>query len=137
MRQLKPFYVALSVVLVAGGLVCLLVGVISVGIGMLAAAVVAPLTGPLVIRHLVARRLTYLCVPATVRVTGDGYEVRTEQHTTSMKWSMVNQVVTTPEFWLLYTNKLFMAFLPKAAFDDEQRAELEVFFAARQNAQAT
>lgn len=134
MRQLKPFYVVLVLVLVAGGVICVLVGVISVGIGMLAAAVVVPLTGPLVIRRLVARRLGFLCVPTTVRVTGDGYEVRTEQHTTSMKWSMVDQVVTTPEFWLLYTNKLFTAYLPKAAFDDEQQAELEAFFAARQNA---
>jgi YcxB-like protein len=137
MRQLKLFYVALVVILVVCGLVCLQVGVVPVGIGMLVAAIVAPLTGPLAIRRLVARRLTYLCEPATVRVTSDGYEVRTDQHTTSVKWSMFSQVVTTPEFWLLYTNKLFAAFLPKAAFDEEQRAQLDVLFAERHNTPAT
>lgn len=69
-------------------------------------------------------------------MTSDGYEVRTEQHTTAMKWSMFSEVVATPEFWLFYTGKLLMAFLPKAAFDDEQRAELDAFLAVHQKAQA-
>lgn len=73
----------------------------------------------------------------TLRVTSDGYECRTDQYTTTMRWSMFREIVTTQEFWLFFVNRQFAAFLPNNAFDSEQQAELGAFLAARQRAGAS
>jgi YcxB-like protein len=72
-----------------------------------------------------------LCAPATVGVTEDGYEVRTELSTTTMRWAMFGRAESTPEFWLLYRDGLFLAFLPRAAFDEAQQAGIDNVLAAR------
>jgi hypothetical protein len=41
-----------------------------------------------------------------------------------MQWSVFQEVVDTPEVWLFFTNRQFAAFLPKSAFDSDQRAGL-------------
>ncbi|MEU8802124.1 YcxB family protein [Spirillospora sp. NPDC048819] len=133
-RQLRTVYLVLPAVLVVAGAVCFLADAVIISVGMLVAAVAAPMAATWAIRRLARRQLTYLCVPTTVRVTGEGYETRTDQSTTMMKWSMFSRVETTPEFWLFFINRQIAAFLPKNAFDAEQQAELGGFLAARENA---
>lgn len=136
-RQLKATYRVLPPVLIVSGLVCILVGNVSLGVGMLVGAVVFPLIATWSIGRTAKRQLTYLCVPTTLRMTSDGYECRTDQSTTTMQWSLFGRVETTPEFWLFFVNKQCAGFLPRRAFDSEQQAELDGFFAARQNAGVT
>ncbi|MEU6039828.1 YcxB family protein [Actinomadura sp. NPDC047616] len=135
-RQLRAFRLGLPAVLVLLGGACLLGDGASLGIGMFAGAVVAPFALGWAIRRMARRQVAYLCLPATVHVTSDGYEVRTDQSTTSMRWSLFGRIDSTPEFWLLFINRQFAAFLPKRAFDDDQRRELESLFAARQETTA-
>ncbi|MER6949431.1 YcxB family protein [Nonomuraea sp. NPDC000554] len=134
-RQLKVSYLVLPVVLVVSGLVCILVDSIGLGVGMFAGAVVFPLALTWSIGRVARRQLTYLCVPTTIRVTGDGYECRTEQSTMTMRWSLFGRIVIGPEFWLFYVNKQCAAFLPRRAFDGEQQAELDAFLRSRQKAE--
>lgn len=133
-RQLRSVYVVLPAVLVVAGVVCILLDSVILGAGMLVAAVAAPMAGTWAVRRLARRQLAYLCVPTTVRVTGEGYETRTDQSATTMKWSMFSRVETTPEFWLLFIDRQIAAFLPKNAFDAEQQAEIGGFLAARESA---
>ncbi|WP_425465646.1 YcxB family protein [Nonomuraea turkmeniaca] len=77
------------------------------------------------VRRMAKRQLTYLCVPTTLHITGDGYECHTEQVTTTLRWSFFSDVVTGPEFWLLFVNKQPAAFLPRRAFTPEQQADLD------------
>jgi YcxB-like protein len=121
-------------ILVAAGLVLILTDAAIMGVGMFVAAVAAPLAATWALRRVARRQLTYLCVPTTLRVTGDGYECRTDEYTTTMRWSMFSRIVTTPEFWLFFANSQVVAFLPKRAFDRGQQAELGDFLTARQNA---
>jgi len=133
-RQLTTVYRILPSVLVVAGLVCILADTVIMGVGMLVAAVVAPLPGAWAFRRTARRQHTYLCAPTTLRVTGDGYECRTDQYTTTMQWSMFTRVTTTAEFWLFFANGQLMAFLPKRAFDSEQQTTLGDFLTARQHA---
>ncbi|GGO62671.1 YcxB family protein [Nonomuraea cavernae] len=70
----------------------------------------------------------------TLRVTDDGYECRTDQSTTTVKWSLFGRIVTGTEFWLFFAGRQFMGFLPRRAFSSEQQAELDDLLASRQNA---
>ena len=133
-RQLATIYRVLPAVLVVAGLVCILADAAIMGVGMLVAAVAAPLAGTWMLRRTARRQLTYLCAPTTLRVTGDGYECRTDQYATTMQWSIFTRVTTTAEFWLFFTNGQLVAFLPKRAFDSEQQAALCDFLTARQHA---
>ncbi|WP_329088262.1 MULTISPECIES: YcxB family protein [unclassified Streptosporangium] len=133
-RQLKVTYLVLPSVLIVSGLVCILVDAVGLGVGMLVGAVVFPLVLTRSIGRTAKRQLTHLCVPTTLRMTSDGYECRTDRFTTTMQWSLFGRVETTPEFWLFFVNKQCTGFLPRRAFDSEQQAELDGFFAARQNA---
>ncbi|GAA0576276.1 YcxB family protein [Actinomadura livida] len=135
-RQLRGVYIVLPAVLVVAAAGCFLGGSAIMGAGMLIAAVAAPMAATRAVRRLAMKQLTYLCVPTTVHVTDDGYETRTDQSTTAMKWSMFSRVEATPEFWLLYINRQIAGFLPKNAFDAAQRAALDAFFAAREDAKA-
>ncbi|MEU0568207.1 YcxB family protein [Nonomuraea sp. NPDC005983] len=131
-RQLKVFYLALPAVLVVSGLVCILVDSIGLGVGMFAGAVAFPLVLTWSIGRAAKRQLTYLCVPTTIRVTDDGYECRTEQSSTTMRWPLFGRIVIGPEFWLFYVNKQCAGFLPRRAFNSEQQAELDAFLTSRQ-----
>ncbi|NRQ31596.1 YcxB family protein [Nonomuraea sp. NN258] len=131
-RQLRLGYLAAPAALVLLGVVCVVVGSRGVAIGSFVAAVLFPFVLNLSIRRTARRQLAYLCVPTTLHVTGDGYECRTEQSTTTMRWSLFSQVVSAPEFWLLFVGKQCAGFLPRRAFDPEQQAELDRFIAARQ-----
>ncbi|MFF5205331.1 YcxB family protein [Streptosporangium sp. NPDC000396] len=128
---------AFSSVLTASGLVLVLIGSLGMGVGMLVGAVVFPLALHWSLGQAARRQLAYLCVPTTLRVTGDGYECQTDQSTTTMRWSLIGRVVTTPEFWLFFVNKQCVGFLPRRAFDGEQQSQLDDFFATRQNAGVT
>ncbi|WP_431899091.1 YcxB family protein [Nonomuraea sp. bgisy101] len=130
-RQLKRVYLALPAVLAASGLVCIVVGGVSIGIGMLAGAVVFPFVLSLSIRRIAKRQLTYLCVPTTLQVTDDGYETRTDQSTVTARWSLFGRIESTPEFWLLFVNNQCTGFLPRRAFTGEQQAELDELFAKK------
>lgn len=134
MRQLKLVSLAVPLVLAASGLACLAVGAVGLGAGMLAGAVAFPLVLSMVIRRMAKRQLTYFCVPTTLRVTGDGYETRTDQSTTATRWSLFSRIETTPEFWLFFVNRQFTGFLPRRAFSDGQQAELDGLFAVRKEA---
>ncbi|MGI5204420.1 YcxB family protein [Spirillospora sp. CA-108201] len=129
-RQLTAVYAILVGVLIAGAAVMFVTHNLAMGIGMLVASVVAPLAGNWWLRKRARKQLSFLCVPTTVRVTDGGYECRTEESTTTMRWTMFSSVVTTQEFWLLFVNKQPAAFLPKAAFDAAQQAEIVGFLAA-------
>lgn len=130
-RQLTAMYAVLVAVLVAGAAVMFATGNTAMGIGMLVASVLGPLAGNWWLRKRARRTLSFLCVPTTVRVTDDAYECRTEESTTTMRWTMFSNVISTQEFWLLFVNKQPAAFLPKAAFDGPQQAEIDGFLAAR------
>jgi YcxB-like protein len=136
-RQLMALYGVLCAVLVVAGSVCVLADAAVIGVGMLVAALVAPPVATWVVRRIARHRLTYLCVPSTLRVTNTGYECRTDRYTTTMRWSMFGEVRTTPEFWLFFVNKQIVGFLPKRAFAIDQQAELGDFLSARQNARAS
>ncbi|WP_106399511.1 YcxB family protein [Actinocorallia populi] len=133
-RQLRTVRLVLPAVLVASGTVCVLVGAVSTGVGMFAGAVVAPFAMSWGVRRTARRQLTYICVPTTIRVTDDGYECRTDQSATTVRWSMFGQIVSTPESWLFFVDGHWNGFLPRCAFDGGQQAELDDFFAARRNA---
>ncbi|GLW66084.1 hypothetical protein Arub01_43280 [Actinomadura rubrobrunea] len=135
-RQFRPLRLTLPTVMVAVGLLCLLVDAIALGIGMFAGAAVVPLALRWAVRWVARRQLGYLCRPTTVHVTSDSYEVRTDQSAVTMRWSLFDRIDSTPEFWLLFMNRQFAAFLPKRVFDDEQRRRLESLFAARQKTAA-
>lgn len=115
----------LTAVCLAGAAVCVLLGAVASSVGLAAGAVAAPIATAWAYRRLFRRMAALLCVPATLRVTEDGYEVRTELSTTTMRWAMFGRVESTPEFWLLYRNQLFAAFLPRAAFDQAQQAGID------------
>ncbi|WP_214415353.1 YcxB family protein [Sphaerisporangium fuscum] len=132
-RQLKVTYLALPAVLTVSGIVCLLLGTVGMGMGMLAGAIVFPFALNLAIRRTGKRQLTYLCVPTTLRLTDDGYEFHTDRTTSTVQWSMFQRIVSTPEFWLLFVNKQCTGFLPRRAFDTGQQSELDTFFTAHQN----
>ncbi|GAA3696383.1 hypothetical protein GCM10022224_072530 [Nonomuraea antimicrobica] len=124
-RQLKvPIRTLIAVLLVLGAL-CLLLGNLGLGIGMLAGAVVFPFALTWSIRRTARRQLGYLCIPTTIHVTDDGIDSRTEQTTTSMRWSFFSQVVHDPEFWLFFVNRQLTGFLPRRAFTQEQQAQLD------------
>ncbi|MFA1548755.1 YcxB family protein [Actinomadura chokoriensis] len=129
--QLAALYAVLVSVLVAGAVVLFLLGDPTMAIALLVASVLGPLAGSWWLRRRLRKQLAFLSVPTTVRVMDDGYECRTDESTTAMRWSMFSDVVTTPEFWLLFVNKQPVAFLPKAAFDAAQQAEIAGFLAAR------
>ncbi|MFB4276455.1 YcxB family protein [Nonomuraea sp. MTCD27] len=129
-RQLRFFYRLLPSILVIAGVVCVLTGGRALGVGMFAGAVAFPFVLNWSIRRMSRRQVAYLCVPTTLHLTGDGYECRTEQITTTMRWSFFTEVVTGPEFWLLIVNKQPAAFLPRRAFTPEQQAELEAVLSA-------
>ncbi|MEU6424254.1 YcxB family protein [Microbispora sp. NPDC046973] len=133
-QQLKVVYLALPPVLILSGLVCILVGGTYPGIGMLVGAVVFPLVLTWSIRRTGRRQLAHLCVPTTIRVSDDGYECRTEQSTTAMRWALFGRITTGTEFWLFFVNRQFTGFLPRRAFTSEQQAEFDNFLASRQNA---
>lgn len=133
-RQLKVAYVALPLVLAVSGLVCVLIDTVAIGVGMLAGAIAFPVVLNLAVRRTAKRQLAYLCVPTTIHVTGDGYECRTDQSATTVRWSLFERIVSTPEFWLFFVNGQWTGFLPRRAFDGAQQTELDDFFAARQNA---
>ncbi|MBE1564504.1 YcxB family protein [Nonomuraea africana] len=133
-RQLKGVTIAFPAVLVVAGLVCVLVDAVFMGIGLFTGAIVFPLLLTWMIRASAKRQLAYLCVPTTLRVTTDAYEYRTEHSNTTMRWSMFGDIVVGPEFWLFYVKKQCVGFLPRSAFDSDQRAELDAFIAARQRA---
>lgn len=135
-QQLKIAYLALPSVLIVSGLVCILVDATYMGVAMLIGAVVFPLTLTWSIRRTGKRQLAYLCVPTTLRVTDDGYECRTDQSTTTMRWSLFERVVTGTDFWLFFIGRQFTGFLPRRAFSSEQQAELDGLLASRQNAGA-
>ncbi|WP_433466804.1 YcxB family protein [Spirillospora sp. CA-128828] len=132
-RQLAALYAVLVSVLVAGALVLFVTGNVTMAIALLVSSVLGPLAGNWWLRRRARTQLAFLCVPTTVRVTDDGYECRTDQSTTAMRWSMFSTVVTTPEFWLLFVNKQPAAFLPKSAFDARQQAEIDGFLTARKS----
>ncbi len=132
-QQLKIAYLALPSVLIASGLGCVLIGSTSTGVAMLVGAVVFPLVLTWSIRRTGKRQLAHLCVPTTLRLTGDGYECRTDQSATTMRWSLFGRIVTGPEFWLFFVNRQFAGFLPRRAFSSEQQTELDDFIASRQN----
>jgi hypothetical protein len=135
-RQLRLTSLVLPSVLAVSGLVCLAVGSTGPGVGMLAGAVVFPLLLTWSIRRSARRQLAHLCVPTVIRMTTDGYECRTEQSSTSMKWSLFGKIVTGPEFWLFYAKKQCMGFLPRRAFDSGQQAEFDAFISSRHHAEA-
>ncbi|MFB9679160.1 YcxB family protein [Streptosporangium vulgare] len=132
-QQLKIAYLVLPSVLIVSGLVCVLVDALYMGAVMLLVAVVFPLALTWSIRRTGRRRLTYLCVPTTLRLTDDGYEARSDHFTTTMQWSLFGRIVTGPEFWLFFVNKQFTGFLPRRALSGEQQAEFDDFLASRQN----
>lgn len=132
-QQLKVAYVVLPSVLSVSGLVCILVDAVGMGVGMLVGAVTFPFVMVWSLRRIAKRQLTHLCVPTVLRMTDDGYEYRTDQTTTTMRWSLFGRVVTGPEFWLFFVNRQCVAFLPRRAFNSEQQAEFDRFLASRQN----
>ncbi|WP_436758269.1 YcxB family protein [Streptosporangium sp. V21-05] len=132
-QQLKIAYLALPSVLIASGLGCVLIGSTSTGVAMLVGAVAFPLVLTWSIRRTGRRRLAHLCVPTTLRLTGDGYECHTDQATTTMRWSLFGRIVTGPEFWLFFVNRQFTGFLPRRAFSGGQQAEFDDFIASRRN----
>ncbi|GAA2292779.1 hypothetical protein GCM10010149_45650 [Nonomuraea roseoviolacea subsp. roseoviolacea] len=132
-RQLSALRVALPAILVLAGAACAAMGGIGLAAGMLAGAVAFPVALTWAINRAARRQLAYLCVPTTLRVTGDGYECRTDQYTTALNWSMFGNIVNTPEFWLFFIGKQCAAFLPRRAFDPDQQAALDAHFAARRS----
>ncbi|MFC4063040.1 YcxB family protein [Planomonospora corallina] len=135
-QQLKIHYLVSSSILIASGLVCILVDAPYMGTVLLVAAVVSPLLVTWSLRRTGRRQLTYLCVPTILRMTDDGYEARTDQSTTTMRWSLFGRIVAGPEFWLFFVNKQFTGFLPRRAFSTEQQAEFDGFLAAREHTRA-
>ncbi|MGP3915561.1 YcxB family protein [Nonomuraea sp. 10N515B] len=129
--QFRALLTILLSVLAGCGLLCVLIGSVTIGIAMFVGAAVSPLVVSWSLRR--RRRLAFLCVPTTLHLTGDGYKVETEQSTATTRWSLFGPVVTTPEFWLFFVNRQFTGFLPRRAFTDEQQAALDAFFAARQD----
>lgn len=134
-RQLTAVYAVLVAVLVAGAAVMFVTGDTVMGIALLVATVAAPLAGQWWLRKRARQQLAFLCVPTTVRVTDDGYECRTDESTTTMRWTMFSDVMATPEFWLLFVSKQPAAFLPKGAFTPAQQTEIAGFLAAREPAE--
>lgn len=130
-RQLTAVYAVLTAALLAGAAVFFARDDLTIAVALLLSVVLAPLGSAWWLRRRVRRQLAFLCVPTTVRVTDDGYECRTEASSTTMRWSMFSDVAATSEFWLLFVNRQPAAFLPKSAFDAEQRAEIDGFLAAR------
>jgi fatty acid desaturase len=131
--QFRVLFTVLIAVLAVCGLICVLLDGVGLGIAMFIGAAVSPFVMSWSLRHTGRRQLAFLCVPTTLHLTSDGYEVRTDQSTTTTRWSLFTRVVPTPQFWLFFVNRQFTGFLPRRAFTREQEAELDAFFAARQN----
>ncbi|MQY08952.1 YcxB family protein [Actinomadura macrotermitis] len=136
-RQLVTLYAVLVGVLLVAAAVLFAIGVLPMAVAMLISSVLAPPAGHWWMRRRARQRLAFLCVPTTVRVTDDGYECRTDESTMAMRWSMLSGITATPEFWLLSVNRQPAAFLPKAAFDEEQQAEIDGFLATRKAGQVS
>lgn len=117
--------------LLAAAAICASVGAYAATAGMTAGAIAGPIAGAWAYRRLFRRMAVLLRAPATLRVTGDGYEVRTELSTVALQWAIFGRVESTPEFWLFYRGRLFAAFLPRAAFDDAQQAAIDNIVASR------
>jgi YcxB-like protein len=130
-RQFKVLVPAAMAVLAGCGLLMLAIGYMGLGLGMLVAALVFPLVMTWSVRRTGSRRLAYLCVPTTFTMTGDGYETRTADSATTIRWSMFSQVIPTQEFWLFFIGKQFAGFLPRRAFTPGQQAELDTLFATK------
>ncbi|MCF6473745.1 YcxB family protein [Nonomuraea sp. MG754425] len=128
-HQLRVVIWLFPTVLAVLGAIFLLLDVIGVGSGLLVAAVVVPFVMGWSLRRSVRKQLSHLCVPTTISVTDDGYESRSEQLTTSMRWSLFSKVVNTPEFWLFYVNNQTTGFLPRRAFSPEQQSQLDTVLA--------
>ncbi|MQY04211.1 YcxB family protein [Actinomadura macrotermitis] len=126
--QLRFLYLALPVLLVLAGAACLLTGALYLGVGLLALAGAFPLALSWMIQVLAGRQLGHLCAPTTLVVTADGYEYRTEHTATTARWARFDRIVTTQEFWLLFTGGRCTAFLPKRAFTMRQEVELDGLF---------
>ncbi|TMQ93676.1 YcxB family protein [Actinomadura soli] len=129
-RQLAVTYTVVVAFLIGATIFCFSVGKPWVGSALLVSTVAAPLGSAWWLRRRLRTMLAHLCVPTTMRLTADGYECRTDQSTTAMRWSMFSGIVTTGEFWLLFLNRQPAAFLPKSAFDAEQQARIAGFLAA-------
>jgi len=124
-HQIRLVSWGLPAVLLAAAAVCMSLGAVASGVSLAAGAVAAPIASRWAYRRLFRRMADLLSVPATLRVTGDGYEVRTELSTATTRWAMFGRVESTPEFWLFYRNRFFVAFLPRAAFDEAQQARID------------
>jgi hypothetical protein len=66
-----------------------------------------------------------LCVPCTVRINDEGYELQRAQDFHRFQWPMFQRIITTEEFWLLYLNKWSAVIVPRRAFDAGQQAEID------------
>ncbi|MGH3241092.1 MAG: YcxB family protein [Spirillospora sp.] len=128
-RQLAVTYAAVVVFLVGGTIACFAAGMAWLGVALLVSTAAAPFGSAWWLRRRLRKMLAHLCVPTTIRLTADGYEYQTEKSATVMRWSMFSNVLTTPDFWLLYLNRQPAAFLPKSAFDAEQQAQITGFLA--------
>ncbi|SEG80107.1 YcxB-like protein [Nonomuraea solani] len=131
-RRLKVFLWLLPTLPAALGIISLLLSTSSaVGIGLLVTAALTPFVATWSLRRTARPQIDHLCVPGTLHMTDDHYEWRTEQVTTTMRWSLFDEIVTGPEFWLLFIKRQPAAFLPRRAFSPEQQAELDARLSAR------
>lgn len=125
-RRLIPARVVVPALLVLLGFFGVLLEAVSVGVGlgMFAAAAIFPVVLTWNLKRNLRRSVAHLCEPLTIRVTDDGYECAAATFTQSMRWAKFDRVERTKEFWLFYRENEFVAFLPLAAFDETQRAEV-------------
>ncbi|GAA1247086.1 hypothetical protein GCM10009665_42590 [Kitasatospora nipponensis] len=82
--------------------------------------------------RMASRRGTELFTePWAVRITEQGFHLRTPKSSAEVSWSAYREVTERAGFWYLHQTNRTLALLPQHAFDDSQRAELAAFFGTR------
>ncbi|MFI0483909.1 YcxB family protein [Actinomadura sp. 9N215] len=133
-EQLAGPYALKALFLIGAAVFCFSVEYPWLGAAMLVLAVAVPLGSAWSLRLRLRKLAVYMCVPTTMRLTADGCEYRTDLTTSTTSWSLFSEIKSTREFWLFYLGGHPATFIPKSAFDAEQQAQVNGFFAARAHA---
>jgi hypothetical protein len=114
-----------AVVFFTVGGIAFLFGVPVLGVLFLLAAFAIAFVTVRAPRIAVKTQADRLCVPCTIRINDEGYELQRAQDFHRYQWSMFQRIQTTEEFWLLYLNKRSAVIVPRRAFEARQQAEID------------
>lgn len=82
-------------------------------------------------RRVVKSNAHVIVEPWSIRLTRDGYELKTGVSDARVQWSSLADVRSRGGFWLLRHRTRVVSFIPQAPFGEGDRAVIDAFLAER------